>query len=147
MPRPCSVCLHPDRDQIDHALVDGKTALEVAGNAGLSRSAVDRHGRDHIRETVARASQIAEIARGDGILAHAVGLTERAARLLDAAEEAGDRKTALAAVRETRECLRFLDALRPQPDSEREQLVAILGRVLEPADRVRVADALEMAGL
>jgi len=147
MPRPCSVCLHVDRDRIDRDLVDGKTALEVAGNAGLSRSAVDRHGRDHIPQSIAKARDIAEIARGDGLLAHAVGLTERAARMVDDAEEAGDRKMALVALRETRECLRFLDSLRPQPDSERDRLVAILGRVVEPADRVRVADALERAGL
>jgi len=146
MGRPCTVCAHDRRDEIDRELVDGTAAGEIAGNTGLSRSAIDRH-RDHIPQAVARARDVAEIARAEGLLAYTVALTERAMLLLEGAEADGDRKTAIAAVREVRECLRLLNTLRPQPVPDMAMVAEILASELEPTMLRRIRVALQEVGL
>ena len=140
MGRHCSVCAHDRRDEIDRALVDGTAAGEIASSTGLCRSAIDRH-RDHIPQAVAQARDVAEIARAEGLLAFAVSLTEHAMRLLEGAEADGDRRTAIAAVREVRECLRLLNTLRPQPVPNMAMVAQVLASELEPTmlRRIRVA--------
>jgi hypothetical protein len=45
MPRRCSVCIHPDRQQIDQAIVSGNSYRTVAQQFAISRDAVVRHRR------------------------------------------------------------------------------------------------------
>lgn len=46
----CSVCQHPERESIDHALSTGSTLRSIAAQYGLSVSALSRHGH-HDRDT------------------------------------------------------------------------------------------------
>ncbi len=82
-------------------------------------------------------------------MAYAVALTERAMRLLEGAEAEGDRRTAIAAVREVRECLRLLNTLRPQPvpDMAMAMVAEILASELEPTMLRRIRVALQEVGL
>jgi hypothetical protein len=113
---------------------------------GLSRSAIDRH-RGHIPQAVARARDAAEMARAEGLMAYAVALTERAMQLLEEAEADGDRKTAIAAVREVQECLRLLNTLRPQPVPEMAVVAEVLASELDARTLCRIRLALREAGL
>lgn len=55
MPRACGVCASPERVAIDAALArPDSTIRDVAGRFGLSKSAVDRHHRQHPRAPVER---------------------------------------------------------------------------------------------
>jgi len=46
---PCSICLHPDRARIDVCLKAGHPPLRtLAGQFGVSRSALDRHSHEHV---------------------------------------------------------------------------------------------------
>ncbi len=57
MGRPCTVCAHPQRLEIDRALLDGNSFRGVAGRYGLQRSSVDRH-RAHIAKSMKEADAL-----------------------------------------------------------------------------------------
>jgi len=59
----CSVCQHDEREAIDLALKGGATIRAVAGQFGLSKTAVDRH-RNHSKHEQTRTN-IGQIARID----------------------------------------------------------------------------------
>jgi hypothetical protein len=49
VPRVCSVCAHPKREEIDDALLSGSSFRNVSRCFGTSKSTVERHRRDHVR--------------------------------------------------------------------------------------------------
>jgi transposase len=57
MPRTCTICTHPERAAIDKALVDGQPYRDIAGRYGTSKTALQRHKEDHLRELVTQAKQ------------------------------------------------------------------------------------------
>jgi hypothetical protein len=61
--RPCSICTHEQRGEIDRALVSGTPVRLVAGRFGTSKSAASRHRRDHLAPHLARALEAADGAR------------------------------------------------------------------------------------
>lgn len=111
MPRPCTVCVHPERAAIDRDLLAGRACRDIAGRHGLGKSAVARHGADHLPASLARAADARAVADADALLREAEALRAKAMALLRAAELAGDLRTALAGVREARGCLELLARL------------------------------------
>lgn len=99
MPRICSICGHPKRDEIDHALLSGKTYREITGNFPVSKSALERH-RDHITASLRKAKGAEEIARGDDLVEDLRALAVEANRLKAEAEKSGNVRAAIAALRE-----------------------------------------------
>ena len=61
-----------------------------------------RHKAAHLPETLSLARDAAEVARGDGLLAQLCGLHDRTLAILTQAEEKGELRTALSAIREAR---------------------------------------------
>src|ERR687883_263908 len=55
MPRTCTICAHPERAAIDKALVDGQPYRDIAGHYGTSKTALQRHKEDHLRDLLAQA--------------------------------------------------------------------------------------------
>jgi hypothetical protein len=53
MPRICAACAHPRRDDIDRAIIDGRTLCSIARDFGLSPHTVGRHARIHLRARLA----------------------------------------------------------------------------------------------
>ena len=113
MGRPCTVCTHKRRDEIDADILSpGPTRYEaLRATYGLSKDAVFRHKRDHIAKAIRVAPTLADITRGDSLLAQVCHLRERALAILERAEGAGQLKIALGAIREARECLTLLGRL------------------------------------
>jgi hypothetical protein len=99
MPRTCTVCPHPRRDEIDRRLLDGAPLRNIAKQFSLSSASLFRHNK-HISKVLSHARQEAEILRADGLMEHLNHLTAEAARLKQKAEQAKDYRTALAGVRE-----------------------------------------------
>ena len=52
MPQPCKVCHHPSRAEIDRRLLSGEAAAAVARTLGLTKQAVNRHAKNHLRPAV-----------------------------------------------------------------------------------------------
>ena len=96
----CIVCRTPAvRDLVDAALLEGTRSIrDIAGQARVSKSAVDRH-RDHVPKRLARAVQASEDLRSESLIDRVRQLEADARRLLDRAEREGDLRCAIAAVR------------------------------------------------
>lgn len=58
MGRKCTVCIHPQRDAIDKALLDVSVSMEeIANTYGLSVSAILRHKSGHLPKIMSKAIQ------------------------------------------------------------------------------------------
>lgn len=76
MPRRCSICRHPKRKTIDQALVTGSSIRDIAGQFGLTKSAVQRHLDQHLPAHMVQAAQREAIADAG----HLCSLLERIER-------------------------------------------------------------------
>jgi hypothetical protein len=59
MARPCTICSHAQRADIDRAIANGTSLRDIAGQFGIAKSVVFRH-RTHIADRVAAANHLAE---------------------------------------------------------------------------------------
>jgi hypothetical protein len=137
------VCAHPKREEIDRALVEGVSAAEVSGRyRTVGERAVRRHRSNHLPAKLVMAEKAAQVAEADGLLDQVGDLQRRALTILDRAEEAGELKTALSAIREARGNLELLAKLLGELDErpvvnlnvspEWLELRAVIVTALEP---------------
>lgn len=157
MPRLCSLCSHPERQEIDQLLVAGTGMRRIAARFGVSEQAVRRHKAEHLPVRLMKAQAAAEVANADSLLKEAGALGAKAISLLLQAEHAGDLRTALAGVRESRGCLellaRLLGELRDGPvvnltiSPAWVSVRAVLLEALAPFPEARTAAAAALAKL
>jgi hypothetical protein len=158
MPRRCTVCDHPDRHGIDGALVTGAPYRSVAKRFELSESSVYRHKTEHLPAHLLKAREVEEVARADDLLEQVRNLQAHALDILEHAEEAGDLRTALAAISQARGNLELLGKLAGELDErpvvnlnvspEWMELRAVIVGALEPHPQAResVLRALRVPG-
>ena len=91
MPRQCTICTHPEREQIERALVSGRSLRNVAEQFGCSATALHRHKRDHLPGSLAQARQAQDVARADSVLEEIRAEIRRIQRLYKKAEAILDR--------------------------------------------------------
>jgi hypothetical protein len=125
LPRRCTVCDRPERHSIDEALVSGAPYRGIAKRFGLSESAVFRHKSEHLPAHLLKAREVEEVAQADDLLDQVRNLQAHALDILEQAEEAGDLRTALAAISQARGNLELLGKLAGEID---ERPVAISQR-------------------
>jgi len=111
MPRSCSVCEHAEKDTIDRALVGGASNRSVASLYDVSEAAVRGHKANHLPAKLVMAEQAAEVVEANNLLDQVGDLQRRALAILEKAEEAGELRTALSAIREARGNLELLAKL------------------------------------
>src|SRR5215208_4827709 len=102
MPRSCTICRHADRDAIEDAFIAGAPKRRIASHYGVSERAVRHHTREHLPALLALARDAERAARADSLLDRIEVLQCRTLAILEATEETGDHRTALAAIREAR---------------------------------------------
>lgn len=106
----CSICNHPNRREIDKALVTRSASMrDIAGRFGVSRSALSRHKKNHLPRLVKAAEAAAEVqavAFGADLIDELDRLLKRSMAILEKAEKAGELRVALQAIREARETLK-----------------------------------------
>src|SRR5215208_2340339 len=103
MPRTCTVCSHPNRDDIEDAVVirsQGKR--RIAAQHDVTEQALRRHMREHLPELLALARDAERASRADSLLDRIEALQSRTLAILEATEETNEHRTALAAIREAR---------------------------------------------
>lgn len=110
MARPCKVCRHPQRDQIDRALLTRGPYREIAKRFGVSPAGLHRHSRHQGRALATVAANDPEL-YGRAVLSQVRELTSRALQILDRAEQEGDFRAAAGAIREARGCLELVARL------------------------------------
>jgi hypothetical protein len=140
---------------MDEALVGGASNRSVASLYDVSEAAVRRHKANHLPAKLVMAHAAEEVAQADTLLEQVRDLQERALDILDKAEEAGELRTALGAIREARGNLELLAKLLGELDErpvvnlnlspEWLELRAVMVAALEPYSEVResVLRALE----
>lgn len=66
MPQKCSICIHPQRAEIEKALLAGESLRDVAGRCPasrpVSRSALHRHMQEHLSERLVKAAEEEDLA-------------------------------------------------------------------------------------
>lgn len=119
MPRQCSVCGHPQRQDIDKALLGGESNRRIATQYSLSEAAVRRHKADHLPARMTKAKAAEEVSQADDLLAHSRALWSKATALLLKAEQAGDLRTALSGIGQARACLELYARLAGELNDQR----------------------------
>ena len=143
------MCDHPQRHSIDETLVTGAPYRSVAKRLGLSESAVYRHKTEHLPARLLKAKKVEELAQADDLLEQVRHLQARALDILECAEEAGDLRTALAAISQARGNLELLGKLAGELDerpvvnlnvsAEWLELRTVIVGALEPYSEARGA--------
>lgn len=108
MPRSCTVCIHPQRANIEEALVGGGPLRDIARHWSVSKDALSRHRAGHLPAALAQAKAAQEAARSDGLLAELDALRMDAKRIQQRAERLDNLTAALAAVREQSRIIELL---------------------------------------
>ncbi len=149
MARTCTVCTHPHREQIDRALLSGEANTSLSSVFAVSEQALRRHKSSHLPAKLVMAQAAEEVAQADTLLEQVRDLQRRALEILDKAEEAGELRTALGAIREARGNLELLAKLLGELDErpvvnlsvspEWLELRAVIVAALEPYSEARGA--------
>ena len=128
--RQCTICNHPQRGEIDKALVAGVAYRRIAAEYGVSDGSLRRHKKNgHIAEQIAKAAkkkeikqakevqaailaqEAQEVADAQTILDEVSRLKDRALTILDRAETEGTREACMA-LREVRGIVELLAKVR-----------------------------------
>jgi hypothetical protein len=136
MPRTCTICAHPKREEIDHALLSGKTYREITGNFPVSKSSLERH-RNHITASLLKSREAEEIARGDDLVEDLRALAVEANRLKAEAEKSGNVRAAIAALREI---TRLIELRAKIAGKLKEGQVNVINVHLDDATATRMAE-------
>ena len=144
MPRSCSICEHPQRVEIDQALVGDASNRSLASLYDVSEAAIRRHRSNHLPAKLLKAHEAEEIAQADDLLADVRSLQARTLSILEAAEAASQLSTALRAIREARSNVELLAKLVGELQSNQlaQQNVQI-NVVYEDERRQRIIQELE----
>ena len=158
MPRSCTVCAHDESHVINVALVSREPYRDIARRFGVSKDALKRHSGEHIPKLLVEASRAVEVYEADDLLGRVEDLHRRTLAVLEAAEDTGELRTALAAIREARGNLELVGRITKELDErpvtnvlispEWIELRAVIVAALEPHPDARgsVLRALEGVG-
>lgn len=158
MPRTCTICNHPEREAINHALIAGEPLRNIAERFATSTTSLARHKAAHLPRTLAEAHQEVKAAHSDDLLGQIETLQQKTLSILSKAEAMNDHVIALKAIGEARRNLELLAELthelnrNPQvnillsPDWVRLRSLILNALLPYPEARQRVAAALLEAG-
>ncbi len=155
MPRTCTICTHPERAAIDAALIAGEPYRNIAERHGVSVGALFRYKSDRLPAALVHAKEAEQVVHADDLLAQVRDLQRRTLGILNSAEETGDRRTALAAIREARGCIELFGRLAGELSDgatvnvilspEWTRLRAVIIGALAPYPDARLAVAARLA--
>jgi hypothetical protein len=158
MPRKCTICIHPDHEAIDAAIVGGESLRAISHQYAVSHYALQRH-QSHVPGTVAKAHEAGEVAEADRLLSTVRDLLQAAIGTITQAEHADELRTKLAAIREARETAKLLlevnGKLQTAPTfniimaPEWVELRTVILQTLEPFPdaRARLVEAIKQKGV
>jgi len=158
MPRTCTVCVHPDHQGIDSALVAGTALRDIARRHAVSKDALFRHRDSHLPAAMVQAQAETDVRHAIDVVAQLKAINGAAMTVLRDARAVHDGDLALKAIdrlfRQIELQAKLLGELdeRPQinilihPEFQRAQTVILQALEAHPAARVAAADALAALG-
>lgn len=130
MGRYCRACFHPDRAEIDAALVEHAAGYaRLAARFGLSYGGIRRHERDHLAHAFQDAQELHSMIDTQALIAKLEELDDAVHRVLSRGESGGDDRLVLLAVKEGRSNVETLARIGVVSDLERRMAL------LESPDR------------
>ena len=97
MPRTCTICQHPQRAEIDAALVAGMPIRSIAFQIGVSHTAIQRH-KAHVSEAIGKSQEAREEAQALDVVKQLKAINAAALAILADARTTGDADTQLKAI-------------------------------------------------
>ena len=155
MPRACTICTHTELEAIKRALVEGTPNRRVASQHDVTERAVRNHKAGHLPAALVKAQEAQEVAEADDLLSQVRTLQTRAFAILDKAEEAGELRIALGAIRELRGNLELLAKLLGELDERPVnvlispqwlELRSLIVGALEPHEKAKNAVLMALEG-
>jgi hypothetical protein len=132
----CSVCKHPNRVEIDEAIIGGQPFLRIQKNFGVSRDAVRRHSK-HLLAVVKKFENTQELALAGSLKAKLLIREGDLLRIQAKAEKHGDLPTAISAIRELRQ---FHELQARMEGQLKPQEVAVVAMNLDERTSRRIAE-------
>lgn len=105
MGRQCTVCNHPELEEINKLLLCSGSYRDLARQFGLSKDALARHKESHMPELLLKSQDVKETLQADNLLDQIVYYESEARRFKELAESQGDLELALKAVDRALKCL------------------------------------------
>ena len=112
MPRRCSICAHPELEQIDRSLVHRESLRSIAVRFDVSPSSLHRHKQNDLPELLQRAYEDRELARSHDLVGEIEEHLSIGKNILSQALANGDLRLGLSAMRENRGFLQLLGKAR-----------------------------------
>jgi len=126
MARPCTICNHPQRAEIDRVLAAGQTANTVLSSQfAVTEQALRRHKDKHLPAQLVKAQEAREVAQADDLLAQVKRLQIVTMNVLKLAYDAQDLRTALQAVSQARQNLELVGRIVGELEAERVQVAVV----------------------
>jgi hypothetical protein len=157
MPRHCAICVHPERDRIDRAILGDESKASIARRWGLSTDCTERHAKlNHINRTLSKVTTRAEDAlrnEGEDLVGKLQELIATAQEILGKAYQARQFGAALAGVRELARIFELIARLTGQLDQGTRINVLVQQQQEREAEqelmleRLTVAERLELRRL
>ena len=157
MSRRCTICTHYERHAINVALVQRDPYRHIAKQWDVSTGALQRHAKEHLPELLVKAKNAVEVAEADDLLSRVEALQRRTLAILESAEETGELRTALSAIKEARGNLELVGRITKELDErptfnlymnpEWLELRAVIVAALEPYSDARGAVLGAIAGV
>ena len=107
MPRVCTICGHPERSDINEALLRSDSLRNIAERFGTSVTALHRHKTEHLPVHLVKATAAAEILDADRLIEHLESLRRETLDILAAAKISGDSQMMLKAIARAESQLRL----------------------------------------
>ena len=142
MARRCTVCDHPQREEIDMQLVCGESYRTIADHFGLSKTALIRHKESHIPDALVEAQDAGEVAQADDLLAQVKALQDEAQSILGEARAAGDLRTALRGIGQALSCLELLSKIEGRLQDQQSVQVNVNMDIYHSPEWLRVGRML-----
>jgi len=142
MARRCTVCDHPQREEIDRQLVCGGSYRKIADQFSLSFGSISRHKDGHIPAALVKAHDADEVAQGDTLLDQVRALQVESQTILAEARAAGDLKTALLGIGKALNCLELLFKVSGQLQDQQSVTVSVNMDIYHSPEWVRVGRML-----
>ena len=98
MSRRCTICIHPERHEIDKALVAGRTYRAIAEKYRTSKTSLFRHKHDHLPVHIAKAAEIVEADDALDVVQQLRAINAACLEVLTKARASGRHETMLRAV-------------------------------------------------
>ena len=151
MPRKCSVCTHPQAEEINKMLVEGRPLSDIVSIfPDLTKSAVHRHAKTHVPKALSKAKDAELEASGDSLLHQVQDLQGRTLAILLEAERKKEHAISLRAISEARRNLELLGKLAGELRSEvnlviqAEEIQVIVNQLVTVIrDEIQDPDTLE----